>query len=74
MTWPYEGWRRLIAPASVPSSAVATAAVVAQQPSAWDEPLALNLFPDAKLQARVRSAKTTPVILILKASWMKSMI
>ena len=28
------------------------------EPSAWDEPLALNLFPDAKLQARVRSAKT----------------
>ena len=28
------------------------------EPSARDEPLALNLFPDAKLQARVRSAKT----------------
>ena len=27
-------------------------------PSAWDEPLALNLFPDAELEARVRSAKT----------------
>ena len=27
-------------------------------PSAWDEPLALNLFPDAELAARVRSAKT----------------
>ena len=27
-------------------------------PSAWDEPLALNLFPDAELKARVRSAKT----------------
>ena len=28
------------------------------EPSAWDEPLALNLFPDAELEARVRSAKT----------------
>ena len=28
------------------------------EPSAWDEPLALNLFPDAALEARVRSAKT----------------
>ena len=27
-------------------------------PSAWDEPLALNLFPDAELKARVESAKT----------------
>ena len=27
-------------------------------PSTWDEPLALNLFPDAELEARVRSAKT----------------
>ena len=27
-------------------------------PSAWDEPLALNLFPDAELEAQVRSAKT----------------
>ena len=27
-------------------------------PSAWDEPLALNLFPDAELEARVQSAKT----------------
>ena len=27
-------------------------------PSAWDAPLALNLFPDAELRARVQSAKT----------------
>ena len=27
-------------------------------PSAWEEPLALNLFPDAELEAQVRSAKT----------------